>query len=1288
MVLSFSFLVYKQFNREHKAMNTNLERNINISNIHSNFNEWKDEVDIFEINREQARSFFLPYLNLKSLFKDIKEDILNSTRIKDSQNIKVLNGEWKFLLCNKPSHRNMEFFNEDYDVSNWDNIKVPSNWQTQGYDFPIYVNFRYPWTGYENLEFFKAPEKFNPVGHYKKTFDIEDSWIGDRIYISFQGVESCFYLWVNGEFVGYSEDSFSPAEFDITDFVVSGKNSVSVQVFRWSDGSFIEDQDFLRLSGIFRDVFIYRTPNVHIRDFEVITNLDENYKNGELSVNFNLLSHTNENRIFSISSMIFDNDWNLVSKMDGDGDFTENYSYKDKGIQTNFYLSMGVENPKKWSSEEPNLYNLIIILKNDTYKETQVIHKRIGFRKFEMKGNQMLLNGKSILFKGVNRHETSPVSGRAISTLDMEFDVKEMKRNNINSVRTSHYPNHPYFIGLCNEYGLYVIDEANIEAHGVEGEIPGNNYLWKAPCFDRIQSLIERDKNDSCVLIWSLGNESGGGKIFKELYDFVKNRDASRLVHYEGERDQYYASDIVSKMYVKIDDIEHQSKCIPYKPFILCEYAHSMGNSCGSLDKYMEKFESIPNVHGGFIWDFIDQGIYKESPKIGKIGLSTNLFQGKFEGYFKEGFKKNGYSGVILYDDFKNTKFKEFTIDLRVKPSVYEGEGCIYLRKGDEFGLREIMNYKNSNTRVIEFYIRDNSKIYDSIIYIVPENWEGSFHRVTASYDSEYLRLFIDERLVGEKIFLNGVGNFHDFIQVGGNSGQFNFESMNGIIDEVKLINKGVNFYDIDKRVYNNGSLLINVDFDRESEIIEINKNNDKKYLAFGGDFNDSPNDSCFCANGLLLSNRKPKPQLHEVKYVYRNMDILNKDILNGEIIIKNKNLFINSNNYVLSWDYIIDGEVLEGENGIIDICPGESILFKIPDIHKVLNTNGKEVFINLRFLLREGNLWGNKGYELSSHQIKIPIENMDFRVEYPKEEIFEISEDNNNVFINSLSNEFQFEFDKNMGGLKKYIYKGDSLLSSPILVDFWNPLNDNERLNKIHEDIKHWKYVGKYYPYNNYEIIKSDNNSIILKFYKTLYDLSGAKLITTYKINSFGDINVDLFVNNLPKGISHARSVGFKVFLPKKYNQMEFYGRGPYENYNDRKESSKIGVYKTTIEKQFTDYIRPQRTGNLTDVRWVRFFKEGGENSLILLNSKENLLQVNASMYNDYEYEKTHKYQMEKFSNNIINLRSRDYGSTFETFDDGNIEYIEENSTYKFSFIISAMNNNSSPINLWKRIV
>lgn len=1287
VIVSLIFLSWNEFKKQNLLMKFAVKNISEAENFSCDFNEWKDRVDIFQINREIARSFFVPYSSFKNLIFDLKQDVLNSVKIKDSDNVKVLNGDWKFSLAYKPSDRDRKFFEEEYDVSKWKNIKVPSNWQMEGYDYPIYVNFRYPWTGFENLEFHKAPEKFNPVGSYKKFFNLDDSWIGDKIYISFQGVESCFYLWVNGKFVGYSEDSFSPSEFDITNFVNPGKNSVSVQVFRWSDGSFIEDQDFIRLSGIFRDVFLYRTPKVHIRDFEVITDLDENYLNSKLILNFNLLNHLNENKKFFISALLFDNDWNLISKKDVSGNFDDHYMYKDKVMQCNSNIIMDIENPKKWSAEEASLYNLIIIFKDELYKEVQSLHSRVGFREFELKGNQMCLNGKPILFKGVNRHETHPLKGRAISIKDMEFDIKEIKKNNINAVRTSHYPNHNYFVSLCNEYGVYLIDEANIEAHGVEGKIPGDNELWKAPCLDRIASLIERDKNNPSVLIWSLGNESGGGSVFKDLYNYVKNRDKTRLVHYEGERDEYYASDIVSKMYVKIDDIEAQSNYIKNKPYILCEYAHSMGNSGGSLNKYIEKFENIDNVQGGFIWDFIDQGIYKDSPKIGILGSGLDFFDGEFEGYFKEGYRGSGYSGVVLYDQFKSIKLNEFTVDLKIKPSVYEGEGCVYFKKGNEFGIQEITNYRNSNNRVVEFFIRGNSGYVDSILFIVPENWVDNWHRITASYDGEKFKLFLNENLVGEKYFDHGVGNFEDIVQIGGNNSEVHCEGMNGVLDEIRFFSRYVNVNQIDKlklRGEKNGKLLW-IDFDRKSELIETNKNGIGKYLAFGGDFNDSPNDSSFCANGILLSNRKVKPQINEIKHVYQNIDMVEEDILNGVINIKNKNLFINLNNYILEWDYLIDGKIINGDFSVIDLEPMNSKSFKLTDFYKLLELNGKEFYINLRFVLREGNLWANKGFEIASEQFKIPIDKFIVETNALNREFqnFDIKDDGKNIVLSSK--EFEIEFDVEKGGLKKYCYRDEKLLSSPILVDFWNPLNDNERLFRIYNDIKFWKDIFRNDTYDKYELYK-ENNNIIIKFYKTIYCINSSQLTTTYKIDEYGDINVDLFVDLLSSGIPHARSVGFKIFIPKDYSEIEFYGRGPFENYNDRKEGSKIGLYKTNVENQFTNYIRPQRTGNFTDVRWVYFHKKDGNNGILFLNSGSEFLQLNVSKYNDSEFEKNHKYQMKEFCSTIINLRSKDYGSTFESFDDKAIDYIEENSKYSFSFKISAVSHNDVPMNIWKR--
>lgn len=1282
--ISCCFLAYIQLSREKRLIETNLVESPNLSNVNLEFDEWKNKVNVYEINRENARSFFLPYGNLGKLIHDVKQNPLNSIKVKESENVKVLNGNWKFSLDYTPKDRNKEFFKREYDVSKWDNIKVPSNWQMVGYDFPIYVNFRYPWTGFENLELFKAPENFNPVGNYKREFYLDDTWIGNRIYISFQGVESCFYLWINGELIGYSEDSFSPAEFDITDFVNTGKNTVSVQVFRWCDGSFIEDQDFIRLSGIFRDVFLYKTPKVSIRDYEVITNLDDNYANSKLYVNFNLLNHTGDNSNFYINTLLFDENWNLISKSDGEGNFDNNYLYKDRVMQSNFNLYMDVDNPKKWSAEEPNLYNLICVLKDSEYKEIQAIHSRVGFRKFELKDNQMLLNGKPILFKGVNRHEISPIKGRAISREDMEFDIKEIKRNNINAVRTSHYPNHTYFISLCNEYGVYLIDEANIEAHGVEGTIPGNNQIWKMPCLDRIMSLIERDKNNPSVLIWSLGNESGGGSVFKELYDYVKNRDVTRLVHYEGERDEYYASDIVSKMYVEINEIEKESKIISNKPYILCEYAHSMGNSGGSLDKYMEKFESISNVQGGFIWDFIDQSVYKKSPKLGEMSKFYSLFSGNFEGYFKEGYKGKGYSGVILYDQFKNMNLNQFTIDFKVNPSVYEGEGCVYFKKGNEFGVIDVSNYKNSNNRALEFYITDGDLNKQSIVYITSKNWQNNWHKVTASYDGNKMKLYVDGNLVSEKEHLTGIGNFGNIVQIGGNNNPIHCESINGIMDDIKFFSKSIDPENIEfiEKYGGNSIGLILLDFDRKEDILELNKDKKEKYLAFGGDFNDSPNDSSFCANGILLSNRKLKPQAFEVKHVYQNIDILDKDISNGEIIIKNKNLFVNLNKYLFKWDYLVDGKVIEGGSSSVDVNPMAQEVFKINDIDKV-NINAKEAFINFKFLLKESVPWANKGYEIASIQLKIPIDEVQVQgTIQEKYQNFNVSEDEYNIKLDS--EDYYMEFDKLKGGLKKYVYQNKVLIDSLVLVDFWNPLNDNERLSNIYKDIKFWENINDH-NYEKYDVYIDDNKNFVIKFYKTLYNLNNSELVVTYVVNNLGEVNVQLFTNLFSYGLPHARSVGFKVFLPKEYEKMEYYGRGPFENYNDRKKGSNLGVYNTDVEKQFTDYLRPQRTGNITDVRWLKMYNNNN-NGILFKGINSGVLQVNVSEYSDKEFEKNHKFQMNKFSWIIVNIRSKDYGSTFETFNKKPIDYIKENDTYKISFTISALNECDTPMNIWKR--
>ena len=575
------------------------------------FPEWNNNPEIFQVNRLKAHSTLMPY---ETVEEALKGDRNNSTFIKS------LNGDWKFSFAENPEQRNTDFYKEDYDCSDWDEIKVPGHWQLQGYDYPQYTNVIYPWVKTEDIKPPFAPEKYNPVGSYVKTFTLPSQWEDNPVYISFKGVESAFYLWVNGDFVGYSEDSFTPADFDITPYLKEGENKLAVEVYRWCDASWLEDQDFWRLSGIFRDVFLYSTPQLHIYDFKVNTDLDEDYKDSDLVINANVINYDGEYKgKLLVEGQLYDKEGNpiLNQPISMEAEMGDDKSIDLQG-------KAFVENPLKWSAEHPNLYTLVLSLKDEDGNLLETESCRVGFRKFEIKDNLMLINGKRIVFKGVNRHEFHPDKGRAIDREDMLADIILMKSYNINAVRTSHYPNDELWYDLCDEHGLYVIDENNLETHGTwcmgqtEDEIiPASKPEWTDALIDRCNSMYQRDKNHPSVLIWSLGNEAWGGDNFIEMHKFFKDNDPLRIVQYEGivhARKWEAASDVESQMYSKVGTLEHYANSNPKKPFILCEYSHSMGNSTGNLKKYCDLFDKYPVLQGGFIWDWIDQALTATLP--------------------------------------------------------------------------------------------------------------------------------------------------------------------------------------------------------------------------------------------------------------------------------------------------------------------------------------------------------------------------------------------------------------------------------------------------------------------------------------------------------------------------------------------------------------------------------------------------------------------------------------------------------------------------------------------------
>lgn len=542
-----------------------------------------------------------------------------------------LDGIWKFHYAKNYAQAVTGFEAEDFDCKCWDDIRVPAHIQMEGYDIPQYVNIQYPWDGREDVWRDTVPSEFNPVASYVKYFTLPEGFMKNGLYISFQGVESGFALWLNGQYVGYSEDSFTPSEFDLTPYVKEGENKLAVQVFKWTSSSWCEDQDFYRFSGIFRSVYLYTMPKVHVYDLKVQPVLDETLINADLLVTMQMRGIGRARFTLTGSK-----DYSVLEEKEQQLIFFEELPVSEGEV----HFEKQVNKPELWSAEIPNLYTLTIECFDTDGERSEVICQKIGFRRFEMKDSIMTLNGKRIVFKGVNRHEFSSISGRAITKEEVLKDIVTMKQNNINAIRTCHYPDASIIYDLCDEYGLYMIAENNLESHGswdaaMHGSVPkdtivpGDNMDWEPMMLDRVNSCYQRDKNHPAVLIWSVGNESYGGKVIFDMSEKFRALDPYRLVHYEGifhDRRYEATSDMESQMYTSVENVKKFLAEHKEKPFIMCEYTHAMGNSCGAMHKYTDLSDTEPRYQGGFIWDYIDQSILKKD----RYGKECQAYGGDF----------------------------------------------------------------------------------------------------------------------------------------------------------------------------------------------------------------------------------------------------------------------------------------------------------------------------------------------------------------------------------------------------------------------------------------------------------------------------------------------------------------------------------------------------------------------------------------------------------------------------------------------------------------------------------
>ena len=979
---------------------------------------WND-VTVTQINKEEAHTHAIPFAT--------EEDVRNNS-IEQSPYFLSLNGTWKFKWTGNPETKPAGFQENNFNTKDWDDITVPSVWQLYGirngkeWDHPLYVNTRYPFTYDANYSVMAdRPDEWtynnkmkNPVGSYKREFTLPANWKGRDIFVRFNGAGPGYYLWVNGRQVGYSEDSYLPSEFNVTPYVKPGKNTISVQIYRFTSGSFLECQDFWRFSGISRDVFLWSAPKTQIRDYFFRSELDDRYEDAKVIVDIELTGKKLKRG--RLTAKIVDSHQKVVAQKELDN--------AQEGMNT---IEMNVTNPDKWSAETPHLYDLIVIL-DEGKRRLDIRGGKVGFKEVGIgsKG-ELLINGRRMVFHGVNRHDHSEIGGRTITKEEMENDVKTMKRLNINAVRTSHYPNNPYFYELCNKYGLYVLAEANVETHGNMG-LSGVE-LFRKPMVERNHNHVKWMRNNVSIFMWSYGNESGGGNNFEHVEKAIKALDSTRLTHYEGNSQW---SDVSSTMYGDYDRIKQigESRLTESnpRPHIQCENSHAMGNAMGNVREMFDLYEKYPSLTGEFIWDWKDQGLKMPVP-------------GKNNAYF----------------------------------------------------------------------------------------W------------------------------------------------------------------------------------------------------------AYGGDFNDHPNDGSFCTNGVIFADYTLSAKSYNTKKIYQPVDFSLKED-GSTFLLKSKLAFKTTDGLDIHYSLLEDGKVIKTGRLEIVLLPGEMKEVAIEGLSQNRKKEA-EYFIRFNVYQKTAAWWAEAGYEVASEQIQLQqAVKPAYRI--PATGGLTVQENADAIRITGV--DFEAQFSKKEGTLNSYVSNGKQLINSPLQLNLFRLPTENDKAQTAN-----WDNMGirdLTVEAGRWEVSKSADKNYIDLCISNRYSANESysyRVNMAYKVLSDGTIIVDTHFdpaatkNILPR-------IGYRLEMPEGFEQLSWFGRGPWESYADRKEASFEGVYNSSVTDQWERYVLPQETGNKEDVRWMSLTDADGTGLLFVAPQRMSASATHyrpEDIYLNRNSRKHHSYEVPFTANTIVSL-------------------------------------------------
>jgi beta-galactosidase len=1192
----------------------------------------------------------------------------NAERVK-SPFYRSLNGDWKYHYASNHLARVPDFWKPGFDDRDWATIPVPANVEKLGFGIPIYVNIQYPWRKPWNPPLIPADDPNNSINHYRRTFTVPKEWAERRVLVTFDGVNSFFNLWINGEKVGLGKDSRTPVEFDLTPHLKSGENLIAVENLRWCDGSYLEDQDFWRMSGIFRDVYLWSPPDLHIRDFQVKTELDAQYRNADLAVSLKL---SNRGKSAAVASVVGE----LLDPADHPKLRLQIKVNAPAEGETEATGSISVDNPLKWTAETPNLYKLLLTLKDSAGKILEVIPVNVGFRKVEIKNGDLLVNGQRILIKGVNRHEVDPDRGQAITVEGMLKDILVMKQHNINADRCCHYPNQPAWYDLCDEYGLYLIDEANIESHGMGY---GRDTLAKREDFaeahmNRTVRMVERDKNHPSVLIWSLGNEAGDGPNFVATSKWIKQRDPSRPVHYEqaGRREH---TDIVCPMYPRPRELAAYSSQPQTRPYIMCEYSHAMGNSSGNMWLYWDLIYNRPHLQGGFIWDWVDQGQRKPVPPgVTVTDLSRNGFVCRVS---NPGRLNDFYAGAVRVPESEALNLTgPFTLEVVVNPAPASGHST-FLSKGDsQWSLQE-------TAAGLELFVFGEQR-WNTLTVPRPADWVGRWHRVAGTFDGRTLRLYVDGKLAGEREYSGPVNSAAFPVMVGSNA-EHPERAVAGVIREARAYARALSADEIaNAQRSDDPALVLWLDMTKATET-KIDRK--ETFWAFGGDYGPSgtPSDQNFCCNGLVTPDREPHPGLHEVKHVYQFVHCKPGDLAARKVEVKNWYDFVNLRDLAtVQWKLTGDGrELQKGELPGPDLAPRAVTQLAVP-LKPFKPEPGIEYFLELSFRLKQDQSWAKRGHEVAWDQFKLP-DAAPAATPVAADLPLKVVDGTNDVRVSGKN--FEMVFDRNLAGLTSWRFKGTELVDSPLRPDFWHAPTDNDRGRGMAKSQGVWRnaHQGAKTTRTSVQFNPAEPNRAAVTYMQSLPGVN-ATWQTTYRVQGGGEVLVEAKFTPEKTDLPKLPRLGMQMVMPAGFERIMWLGPGPQETYSDRKDA-RVGLYSGLVRDQFyRDYVEPGESGNKVDVRWVALTNQKGVG---LLAVGQPLLSVNAIHHTTEDLQEAeHPYELPRRESTVLNLDWKQQGVGG---DDSwgawpHDEFLIPCQEYTYSFRLRAFDQGEQPAELARK--